>query len=126
MAKKRRQEQRAQKRIAFTIQLVCGEDDDLIEAIRSIDKGQRQAALKNLLRMSYGMPIMTEPEPPPEPEIIDRDELERDIYERLMQQLEQRLNNPFVPPAPPSVETVDQIDQQTAIERKRRLSGANW
>jgi hypothetical protein len=124
MAKQKYKEQRAKERVGVTLQLIVGEDDDLINAIISIPNGERQATLKNVLRQALGMPL-----PVVEVQAVAVPN-EQEIYERLQQKLmadlEQRLNNPFVPPAPPSVETVDQIDQQTAIERKRRLSGANW
>lgn len=121
MAKQKHKEQRAKERIGVTLQLIVGEDDDLINAIRSLPIGERQAALKNVLRQALGMPL-----PVVEVETVAPD---MSLYMELQQQIEalnERLNNPFVPPAPPSVETVDQIDQQTANERKRRLSGANW
>lgn len=119
MAKQKHKEQRAKERVGVTLQLIVGEDDDLINAIVSIPNGERQSTLKNVLRQALGMPL-------PVVEVQASPVNEQEIYERLMQQLEQRLNNPYVPPAPPPVEAENQLDQQTANERKRRLSGANW
>lgn len=122
MAKQKRKEQRAKERIGVTLQLIVGEDDDLINAIVSIPNGERQATLKNILRQSLGMPLPVVEAPQPVPAVVD----EQAIYNKLLQQLEMRLNTPSVPPAPPSVEAADQLDAQTANERRNRLRGANW
>lgn len=126
MAKKKQQEQRAKERVGVTIQLIVGEDDDLINAIAALPNGGRQSTLKTLLRYSYGMPI---PEPVAN-EHIDIDaikaEIREELYQELMGELEQKFNTPYTPPAPPSVQAADQLDSRIANERKNRLKGADW
>jgi len=121
---------RAKVRVGVTIQLVKGEDDDLIEAIEALPDGSRQSTIKNLLRQSYGLPI-------PEPSTngyIDLDSLRQSIYQDIMnninaeiqQRVEQSLDAPRLPTAPPPVEAGDVLDNQTANERVSRLKRANW
>lgn len=123
MRRRYKKEQRAKVRIGVTIQLVRGEDDDLIDAIAAIPEGQRQAAIKSLLRQSYGLPI---PKPSSNGSHVDLDALRQELYQELMVAMEHKLTTPRVPPAPPPIEAGDQIDSQTAKERKSRLSKANW
>lgn len=51
---------RNQERIAVTLQLVVGVDDDLIQAIEPVEKKHRNAALKSALRRALDLP---QPEP---------------------------------------------------------------
>lgn len=120
MAKIKRREKRVKERVGITLQLIVGEDDDLIEAIAALPIGGRQSVLKNLLRQSYGMPLSSNGSH------VDFDELRQDMYQELMAEIEKRLSTPYVPVAPPPIEAADQLDSQTANERKNRLNKANW
>lgn len=48
---------RLKKRVGAPIQLVYGEDDDLIKWYGKLPKGQRQQTLKNMLRVALKMPL---------------------------------------------------------------------
>lgn len=54
---KRKQGNRVKERVGVTIQLVIGEDDDLIEWWRTIERGHGQRTVKTALRSSLGLPI---------------------------------------------------------------------
>lgn len=125
MAKKK-QEQRAKERIGVTIQLIVGEDDDLINAIIDIPNGERQMTLKTVLRQALGMPLPAKDVQTIVQSIVDEQELYERIHQRVMADLEQKLNTPYTPPAPPSVQAADQLDSRIAMERKNRLKGADW
>lgn len=135
----------ADKRVTMTVKLRPGKDDDLIAWWQSLEPGNfetdgKQSIIKAVLRAGLELPqphVETNGELDP----LTLDEIRQQLYqewEQWTQQLidslpgyvqnevEQRLNTPRPVAAPPPVEAADQIDQQTAMERKNRLSKANW
>lgn len=50
-------EKRQQKRVGITVQLIEGVDDDLIQWLSRLPKGERQSTIKRLLRRALRLPM---------------------------------------------------------------------
>lgn len=136
---KRPPEKRKKIRKGITLQLVVGEDDDLIAAIQTIPENARQQVIKTLLRQSYGLPI-----PEPSTSGVNVQQLEtlraelfnewqrwtRELVDNLPSYVQTAVETALATapqqPAPPPVEAVQQIDEVIAQERANRLKRANW
>lgn len=74
---------RTKERQAATIQLIAGDDDDLIEWLRSLPKGQVNNALKTMLRAALHDGVEYQPVEPINSELVAKvADLEHEISER--------------------------------------------
>jgi hypothetical protein len=64
-------EKRKKVRVAATVQMVAGEDDDLIVWYRQLPKGAGNREIKEVLRRGLGLPVL-EPEAVVEERVIDQ------------------------------------------------------
>src|SRR5512138_436750 len=128
--------QRKKQRILAPMQLVVGQDDDLINWYLSFPSGHRQQQLKNAIRRGLGMPVLSQTAPL-SPTIIHTNgdtgrikalesELEqlKKQYAYLIEHLEQ-----FTTPAAtkPVLEAYDdRLTDERIAERKTRLKKAAW
>ena len=131
-----------QQRTALTIQLLPGQDDDLIHWLLSLPAGSRNAAGKAVLRAGLELPAPAAPAAPA-PAVIGSSELDnlRAALEQqqqqqarllnMVQQLAQQIAAGVTPVAPqpdaPTIEAQSRLTPEKLQERTARMKqSAKW
>lgn len=116
-------------RLSATLQLVGGQDDDLIRWVANIPLGGRNAAIKTVLRCGLELP---QPAAPKTESIqnatVDMsrvDELERMVV-NLQRQLALFMAGAPIESQPPILEAAPELTPEDRQQRANKLKKAKW
>jgi len=118
-----------QKRVAQTIQLTQGQDDDLIYFVMAIPKGHRQQALKDMMRLGLRLPARHKPVATDGTTALEKQLASQQqaitLLSESIRQLQEQLSNGVVVTTVPATAagTVDRIELE---KRVSRLKKAGW